>query len=253
MRLRQIALVAHDLAKARADIVAVLGLGADYADPGVGHFGLENAVWPIGDTFLEVVSPKQPGTTAGRLLDKRGGDGGYMTIFQTPDIEAARTRAAAHGVRFVWTTDRDDGVHASHLDPRDTGGALISIDQMTPPERWEWGGPDWETTVRTDVATAIVGAEIQSDDPEATSRRWSDVLGLERAHDDVWRIALDGGELRFAATRDGRGEGLSGFDVAVRDVTAVTAIATARGLIGPDGAVMLAGARVRLVPSSAHR
>ncbi len=93
MRLRQIALVAQDLQKARADIVAVLGLGADYADPGVGHFGLENAVWPIGDTFLEVVSPKQAGTTAGRLLDKRGGDGGYMTIFQVDDIAAgARTR-----------------------------------------------------------------------------------------------------------------------------------------------------------------
>ena len=72
MRLRQIALVAHDLEKARADIVAVLGLGPDYADPGVAHFGLENAVWPIGDTFLEVVSPKQAGTTAGRLLLRFG-------------------------------------------------------------------------------------------------------------------------------------------------------------------------------------
>ncbi len=157
----------------------MLGLGADYADPGVGHFGLENAVWPVGDTFLEVVSPKQPGTTAGRLLDKRGGDGGYMTIFQTTDIVGARTRAAEHGVRFVWTTDREDGVRASHLHPKDTGGALVSIDEMVPPERWEWGGPDWESAVRNEVATGIVGAEIQSDDPAAMSRRWADVLGLE--------------------------------------------------------------------------
>jgi catechol 2,3-dioxygenase-like lactoylglutathione lyase family enzyme len=248
MRLRQIALVAHDLQKARADIVAVLGLGADYADPGVGHFGLENAVWPVGDTFLEVVSPKQPGTTAGRLLDKRGGDGGYMTIFQTPDIEAARARAAGHGVRFVWTTDRDDGVHASHLHPKDTGGALISIDQMTPSERWEWGGPNWERAVRTDVSTGIVGAEIQADDPDAMSRRWADVLGLRRVEaGGVWRLALDGGELRFVTTSDGRGDGLGGFDVAVRDVAAVKAAAEARGLVGADGAVTLAGTRLGLV------
>jgi catechol 2,3-dioxygenase-like lactoylglutathione lyase family enzyme len=247
MRLRQIALVAHDLQKARADIVAVLGLGADYADPGVGHFGLENAVWPVGDTFLEVVSPKQPGTTAGRLLDKRGGDGGYMTIFQTPDIAAARARAADHHVRFVWTTDRDDGIHASHLHPKDTGGALISIDQMTPPERWEWGGPDWQTAVRTEVSTGIVGAEIQSDDPDAMSRRWAEILGLERSHTDIWRLALDGGELRFVTPGDGRGEGLGGFDVAVRDVAAVEAVAKTRGLVGADGAVMLGGTRVRLV------
>jgi catechol 2,3-dioxygenase-like lactoylglutathione lyase family enzyme len=251
MRLRQIALVAHDLQRARADIVAVLGLGADYADPGVGHFGLENAVWPVGDTFLEVVSPKQPGTTAGRLLDKRGGDGGYMTIFQTPDIAASRARAVAHGVRFVWTTDRDDGVRASHLHPKDTGGALISIDEMIPPERWEWGGPDWETSVRTGVSTGIVGAEIQSDDPDAMSTRWSDVLGLERSHTDIWRIALDGGELRFVTAGDGRGEGLGGFDVAVRDPAAVRAAARARGLVGTDGEVILAGTRVGLVAASA--
>ncbi len=248
MRLRQIALVARDLAKARADIVAVLGLGADYADPGVGHFGLDNAVWPVGDTFLEVVSPKQDGTTAGRLLDKRCGDGGYMTIFQVPDIDAARARAAVHGVRFVWNTDRDDGVCASHLHPRDTGGALISMDQMTPTARWEWGGPDWGDAVLTDVSTGIVGAEIQADDPEAMSGRWADILGLERSRvDGVWRLALDGGEVRFVAPADGRGEGLGGFDVSVRDLAEVRARAHARGLTGPAGSVVLAGTRVRLV------
>ena len=95
MRLRQIALVGSDLEAARADITAVLGLGAAYADPGVGKYGLHNGVWPIGDTFLEVVSPTQAGTTAGRLIDKRGGDGGYMAIFQTDDLAAARARARA--------------------------------------------------------------------------------------------------------------------------------------------------------------
>ena len=34
-----------------------------FNDPGVGHFGLENAVIPIGRDFLEVVSPVQENTT----------------------------------------------------------------------------------------------------------------------------------------------------------------------------------------------
>ena len=38
-----------------------------FNDPGVGHFGLENAVIPIGTDFLEVVSPKEENTTAGRF------------------------------------------------------------------------------------------------------------------------------------------------------------------------------------------
>src|SRR3984885_7922975 len=97
MRLRQIALVAKDLAAARADICAVLGIDYAFDDPGVGKYGLRNAVFPIGDTFLEVVSPKQTGTTAGRLLEKRGGDGGYMVILQVDDLAAALGRVANAG------------------------------------------------------------------------------------------------------------------------------------------------------------
>ena len=39
-----------------------------FNDPGVGAFGLHNALMVIGDQFLEVVSPVAEGTTAGRLL-----------------------------------------------------------------------------------------------------------------------------------------------------------------------------------------
>src|SRR5580704_6801040 len=104
MRLRQIALVAQDLAAAQADISAVLGVDYAYDDPGVGKYGLRNAVFPIGDTFLEVVSPKEPGTTAGRLLQKRGGDGGYMVILQVDDLEQARARVRrASPIRRIET------------------------------------------------------------------------------------------------------------------------------------------------------
>ncbi len=66
---------------------------------------------------------------------------------------------------------------------------------------------------------------------------------------DGWRMALDGGELRFVTPRDGRGEGLGGFDVAVRDPKAVRAAAEAKGLLGSGGDIVLAGTRVRLVQS----
>lgn len=247
MRLRQIALVGVDLEAARADITAVLGLGQAYADPGVGKYGLHNAVWPIGDTFLEVVSPTREGTTAGRLIDKRGGDGGYMAIFQCADLVAARARIAARGVRVADQFD-GDGVAFTHLHPRDLGGAIVSIDAMVPTERWEWGGPNWRDNVRTEVACEIVGAELQGDDPKAMAGRWAGVLGLEAvAMDTGWRIATEGGELRFVAATDGRGDGLGVFDVAVRDPADVLARAKARDCVGPAGEVVLCGTRVRLV------
>jgi hypothetical protein len=249
MRLRQIALVAHDLAKAHEDIAAVLGLDYAYDDPGVGAFGLKNAVFPIGETFLEVVSPKEEGTTAGRLLEKRGGDGGYMAIFQVADIEAARRLIEAAGARTVARYDRDDGVRMSHIHPRDIGAAIVSVDKMPTWEHWEWGGPVWREHVRTDVSTGIVGAEMQGDDPAALAARWGEVLGRQvEPVGEYWRMALDdGGEIRFIKAADGRGEGLGRFDVAVRDPAAVHAAAKARGRLSPDGDVLLAGTRVRLV------
>lgn len=243
MRLRQIALVGADLAAAKAEITQVLGLGADYLDKGVRKFGLVNAVWPVGDTFLEVVSPAEPGTTAGRLMDKRGGDGGYMVILQVDDGLAARARAVGLGVRLVEQAEFK-GVVMTHFHPRDVGGAILSVDQMTPPERWEWGGPDWESNVRTEVSTGIVGAELQGPDPEAMAARWGEVLGRPvEFTGEGWRIALDGGELRFVEARDGRGEGLGAFDVAVRDPAAVRASAART----EGEAVVLCGTRVNLV------
>jgi hypothetical protein len=249
MRLRQVALVAGDLAKARADVDAVLGPGAPFADPGVGHFGLTNWVWPVGDTFLEVVSPVREGTTAGRLLEKRGGDGGYMAIFQVADIAAARARLAAAKVRTVWDIDRD-GVAASHLHPKDVGGAIVSVDYMDPPARWDWGGPGWEARAETGVTTGIVGCEVQADDPAAMSARWAEALGLARDQTNgVWRLAYDGGEVRFVDARDGRGEGLAGFDVTVHDPAEVRRRAHAAGCVDDAGEVVLAGTRVRLLPA----
>ena len=249
MRLRQIALVGADLEAARADITAVLGLGAAYADPGVGKYGLHNGVWPIGDTFLEVVSPTGPGTTAGRLLDKRGGDGGYMAIFQCEDLATVRARVTSRGVRIADQFD-GDGVAFTHLHPRDLGGAIVSIDAMVPTERWEWGGPHWQDNVRSDVACTIVGAELQANDPGAMAARWAGVLGQSaEAVKGGWRIGLEGGELRFVPVTDGRGEGLGAFDVAVRNPADVLARAKAQNCLNPEGQVVLCGTRVRLVPA----
>jgi len=249
MRLRQIALVGEDLAACEADIRAILGLDYAYDDPGVGAFGLKNAVFPVGETFLEVVSPKQPGTTAGRLLEKRGGDGGYMVILQVEEIGAARDRIAKANARVVEQADLDGGTVAmSHVHPKDVGGAILSLDYMSPWERWQWGGPVWRENVRTDTSVGIVGAELQGESPSAMAGRWGEVLGLTPvAANGGWRIALDGGELRFVKAADGRGEGLGRFDVAVRDPDSVRAAAKARGLLTDAGDLMLSGTRVHPV------
>ena len=59
IQLRQICLVAHDLEPVIDDLRSILGINSCYVDPGVGKFGLENTLMPIGRNFLEVVAPIQ--------------------------------------------------------------------------------------------------------------------------------------------------------------------------------------------------
>src|SRR3954453_16887385 len=124
-RLRQVALVARDLDSTCAQIERGLGLRDPFHDPGVAEFGLTNSVYEIGDTFLEVVSPAQEGTTAGRYLERRGGDSGYMVILQSDDLDADRARVADLGIRVVWKIDLPD-IRGTHLHPADVGGAILS-------------------------------------------------------------------------------------------------------------------------------
>ena len=247
MRLRQVALVARELAPELKQIEATLGIEVGYRDPGVKVFGLENVVMPVGDTFLEVVAPIEDGTTAGRLLQKRGGDGGYMVIVQSDDVAADRARMAELGVRIVFEV-KTEGAEGIHLHPRDVGGAILSLDQMTPPGSWPYAGPEWKSHVRSDVCTALAGAELQAADPDAMAARWSQVIG--RPVSPTREIALDDGtRLRFVPDRDGRGEGVSGVDLAVRDKAALLAAARAHGLVVESGAIRICGTRFGLLES----
>ena len=101
MRLRQIALVAKDLEPVAAQLNAVFGLRVAFRDPAVATFGLVNAVMPVGGEFLEIVQPVTIDASAGRYLTRRGGDAGYMLIFETPDASVHRVRLMAQGLRSI--------------------------------------------------------------------------------------------------------------------------------------------------------
>lgn len=253
LRLRQIALAVDDLAAACAETAALFDTTHFHDDPGVARYGLRNAVFALGETFLEHVSPVRTDTTVGRLLDKRGGDGGYMVILQTDAIAEARSRIAASGIRVVDRIDRD-GYGFSHLHPRDVGGTLLSLDYMPTWPEWRWAGPDWQRHADPAAELGIVAAEMQGSDPQAMARTWSSLLGRPKeAEGDGWRIALDDSELRFVPLGDGRGEGLRGLDVRTRDAAAIRRRAAGLGRLDGAGVIRFCGVDVRLVQAAEGR
>lgn len=241
MRLRQIVLAARHIEPLAGQLTETFGLGTPYRDPGVGHFGLENVVFTIGDQFLEIVAPKEEKTAAGRFMD-RWGEGGYMVILQTDDLDALRWRAGAQNIRRVWDIDRDE-IAASHLHPRDIGGAILSVDAPRPPESWLWAGPGWRERTGDGLVRAASGVSFQSPDPQALARRWGDLLDLAP---HAGRIDLDDAELRFGPDENGRGEGVSAFRLTVGDVGAIKRRATYAGLMVEGDSVLAGGVRFDL-------
>jgi hypothetical protein len=209
-RLRQVALVAADCGGTARQLQDAFSWPEPFHDPGVGRFGLTNAVFAAGDTFVEIVSPVQPGTTAGRYLERRGGDSGYMAIFQMPDLDDARRRVAEAGIRVVWTADLAD-IAGTHLHPKDVPGAIVSLDWADPPESWRWAGPEWTGRAPAHPQGGLRGLTIEVTDPAGAAARWAEVLGLTvTPHHDTAVIELTHArqDLRFVPAT-GHGEAIT--------------------------------------------
>jgi hypothetical protein len=215
LRLRQIAMVAPDLAPVEEVVGQMLAAEVCCRDPGVGKYGLHNALWALGGTFLEALAPLQENTTAGRYMARRGGATGYMVILDTDELAPVRDRLTAQGTRIVEDlTVGDAALHATalHLHPRDTGGCLLSIDHHGPDGgmmgSYMWAGSAWHA--QANASLAISGAMMTCDDPAATASRWSHILDRPAVpHSAGWRITLDNAALDFMPNIGPAGEGLA--------------------------------------------
>lgn len=244
LRLRQVCLIAHALEPVVEDLGAVLGLAVVHRDPTVAMFGLENALLPVGDGFLEVVAPIRDGTAATRFLERRG-PGGYMVILDTDDLAPWRPHLATHAVRIAADL-AVDGYNGLQLHPADTGGPLLEINWS---RGWETGayhpaGREWRPSLAANDGLELRDVLVAATAPEALARRWAEIL--EHPVGPGPAIALDHGVVRFETARRG-GDGLSGITVAAADPEAIRQAALRRGCpTGPDH-IEIGGIRIRLV------
>ena len=244
MKLKQVALVAGELAPVREQIFDLLGLVADYDDPGVGAFGLCNSVMAVGETFLEVVCPKEEGTTAARLLERRGGDGGYMVLALVDSINGVSRRIESLQMRKVWEVDREE-VSAFHVHPKDIGAAIVSFDEMRPSNEWLWAGPGWRDRKSSNVGK-IIAVDVQADDPEAIATKWTAAFDRSiHLEGDALMMPLDDGHIRFVEAADGRGDGVAAVEFSVTDRSSIITAAEKHELSWSGDEIMVCGTRFR--------
>jgi methylmalonyl-CoA/ethylmalonyl-CoA epimerase len=89
------------------------------------------AMFPVGDSRIELLEAMGPDTPVGRFLDRRG-PGIHHLCFEVDDIEAECERLRSLGVRLLSETPQP-GAHGSRvmfLHPKDTGGVLIELNEF---------------------------------------------------------------------------------------------------------------------------
>jgi hypothetical protein len=244
LRLRQIALVAPELERAVADIETIFGVKTCFRDPAVAKYGLVNALFPFGRTFLEIVAPTEQGTAAGRFLERSGGIGGYMAIFSCDDVERRRAHAETIGIGIAHTMDYDE-FFGIQLHPRDCRAAMIEFDRTRdgedPDGPYHPAGHHWQDFVTTDVVRTITAIDVESPQPQDLAAHWSRIV--ERPLEEGLTIPTEMIDIRFVQGAADARETLRAIHVGVVDATRVREGAEARGYAIRDGALELYGVR----------
>ena len=249
MRLRQICLVAPHLEPVISDIAGIMGLNVCYRDGNVAKYGLENALLPVDTILLEVVAPFQPGTAAGRFIDKNNGRGGYMAIFCCDDPDARGAHANAIGVRTANVITHAP-YHGVQLHPRDCRAAFIEFNHtegsddilgVYPP-----AGPDWQKSIRKDVTQALIAVEMESPEPGVLAAHWGNIVGIAVSRDASGEPELKLPNCSFRFVK-GASDLMSGLTFKVADIARVRDAARAKGCKVVGDGFDLCGVRFSLV------
>ncbi|ETR78158.1 hypothetical protein X566_11180 [Afipia sp. P52-10] len=253
LRLKQICLVAPSIEPAASDIGAVMGLDVCYRDPAVGAYGLENVLYPVDATLLEVVAPTREGTAAGRFLNKitgpGGQHGGYMVIFTCHDVERRREHAKAIGVRVAHVLDKPT-FYGIQLHPADCRAAFVDFNRTKDSDGvfgpYTVAGPNWQDFIRRDTTQALVGIEVESPDPDNLADHWAKIIEVPVARTAGGEPALTfvNCTIRFVK---GPAEVLGGLVFKVRDIAKVCDAAAARGYKVDGHSFHMCGVNFRLV------
>ncbi len=249
IRLRQICLVAPHLEPVISDIAGIMGLSVCYRDGNVAKYGLENALLPVDTILLEVVAPLQPGTAAGRFLDKTGGRGGYMAIFCCDDPDRRGEHARQMDVRVANVIDHAP-YHGVQLHPRDCRAAFIEFNHTDGSDdglgAYPPAGPHWQKSIRKDVTQALVGVEMQSAEPQALAEHWCKIIGIPVSKSKTGEPELAPPNCSFRFVK-GASDIMSGLTFRVGDVAAVRDAAKTKGRPVSGDSFLLGGVTFRLV------
>ena len=128
-KIEHIALAVEDLEAAIAHYAEVWGLEVEHRER-VEDQGVEEAMLPLGESYLQLLGPTGPDTTVGKFIANKG-EGLHHIAYEVDDLEASLAELKAKGVRLIDEAPRRGGRGhmVAFVHPKGNHGLLVELIQ----------------------------------------------------------------------------------------------------------------------------
>ncbi len=91
---------------------------------------VRTAVFPVGESRIELLEPTSPESPVAKFLEKRG-EGIHHVALGVPDVAAALAKLKAEGAQLIDEAPRKGagGAMIAFIHPKSTGGVLLELCQ----------------------------------------------------------------------------------------------------------------------------
>jgi methylmalonyl-CoA/ethylmalonyl-CoA epimerase len=125
-----VGIAVHDLDAAVESYRRTLGVEPSHRER-VDDQGVEEVLFAVGTSFIQLLGALRPDTPVGRFLAKRG-PGVHHVAYRVDDVAASLTGLRDEGVRLIDETPRPGsrGTLIAFVHPKDMGGVLVELVQL---------------------------------------------------------------------------------------------------------------------------
>jgi len=130
-RVEHVAIAVKDMAKMQEIFENKLGINLEYEE-NFPQYNTKIAMYPIGDTYLEILESNDPKTETSRWIEEHG-EGLFHICLEVEDIDSALTELREKGVKLLDEGPRvgHGGARIAFLDPESTGNLLIELAEIS--------------------------------------------------------------------------------------------------------------------------
>ncbi|MCC7346642.1 MAG: VOC family protein [Variibacter sp.] len=127
-RVEHVAIAVKDIDRSMEMLEKIFDFNLDYRE----QIGLTKlAMYPVGETFIELVQTTGPDTRIAKWIAEKG-ESIFHLCFEVDDIDGALAELKAKGVKLLDETPRTGhgGSRIAFLNPESTGNILIELAQL---------------------------------------------------------------------------------------------------------------------------